>query len=249
MSSLNIKVIEGPGDEVIEDLVSREPYSLIYSNPAYINVIAQHTQSTPYWLVAKDVSGLQAALPLLVKKGALGSVVNSLAFFGSHGGAIVPSRNFEAWLSVVRAFESFGDEIGAISSTLITNPFFGDCGLYKTHHAHDLRDVRIGQFTDFPNDNKVSSLLALFDDPRPRNIRKARRSGVKITRSQSVDDLTFLHATHEKNIQSIGGIHKELSFFLKMAEELPHDAWAIYLAERDNEKIAALLLLYGYHTV
>ena len=78
---------------------------------------------------------------------------------------------------------------------------------------------------------------------------KAQRSGLTVTRSQTDDALTFLHTIHEKNIRSIGGLPKQRSFFRKIAEILPRDAWTIYLAERDNVKVAALLLLYGNQTV
>ena len=133
MSSLTTEVLEGHGDEVIEALVSSDPRTLIYSSPAYIDLVANQTQSTPYWLVARDKSGLRAALPLLIKEGALGPVVNSLAYFGGIGGAIVPDNNFEAWAAVVRAFDTFSEKMGAIASTLITNPLVGDYELYEVH--------------------------------------------------------------------------------------------------------------------
>ncbi len=249
MSDLSVQVIDGPGNEAIEAFVYRDPRTLIYASPGYIGLVAAETQSSPYWLTAQDASGLRAALPLLVKQGALGPVINSLAFYGSNGGVIVPDGEHLAWLAVVRAFDAFGERIGAVASTLITNPLVGDHALYEAHLPHDLRDERIGQFTVFPEDRQAASLMALFDDPRPRNIRKAQRSGLKVTRSQSEEAISFLHATHDQNIRSIGGLPKRLDFFQQLAASLPHDAWSIYLAELDGERIAALLLLYGNQTV
>lgn len=249
MSGLSTQLIDGPGNEAIEAFVYRDPRTLIYASPAYIDLVAAETQSIPYWLTAQDATGLRAALPLLVKQGALGPVVNSLAFYGSNGGAIVPDGDHHAWLAVVRAFDAFGERIGAVASTLITNPLVGDHALHETHLPHDLRDERIGQFTVFPEDRQAASLMALFDDPRPRNIRKAQRSGLKVTRSQSDDAIAFLHATHDQNIRSIGGLPKRLDFFQQLAARLPRDAWTIYLAELNGERVAALLLLYGNQTV
>lgn len=249
MSGLDIQLIEGAGNESIEAFIYRDPRTLVYASPAYIGLIAAETQSAPYWLTARDGTGLRAALPLLVKQGSLGPVVNSLAFYGSNGGAIVPDGGHEAWLAVVHAFDAFGERIGAVASTLITNPLVGDHALYEAHLPHDLRDERIGQFTVFPEDRQAVSLMTLFEDPRPRNIRKAQRSGLKVTRSQSDQAVSFLHATHDENIRSIGGLPKRLRFFQQLAASLPTDAWNIYLAELDGTPVAALLLLYGNQTV
>lgn len=249
MSTLSIEIVKGSGYEAIETLTSRDPRTLIYSKPAFIELVAEQTQSAPHWIVAHDFSGLRAALPFLVKEGVLGPVVNSLAFYGSIGGAIVPDDNFEAWLSVVRAFDTFSDRIGAIASTLITNPLIGDYELYEAHLQHDFRDLRIGQFTVFPEDKQAKSLLASFESPRRRNIRKAQRSGLQVRRSQTDDAIAFLHSTHEKNIRSLGGLPKQLNFFRRIADTLPRNTWTIYLAELGNEPVAALLLLYGNQTV
>ncbi|NIM39996.1 MAG: GNAT family N-acetyltransferase [Hydrogenophaga sp.] len=249
MSGLTTHVIDGPGNDAIEAFVYSDPRTLIYASPAYIGLVAAETQSHPHWLTAQDASGLRAALPLLVKRGALGPVINSLAFYGSNGGAIVPDGDQQAWLAVVRAFDAFGERIGAVASTLITNPLVEDHTLYEANLPHDLRDERIGQFTVFPQDRQAVSLMALFDDPRPRNIRKAQRSGLKVSRSQSDDAIAFLHATHDQNIRSINGLPKRLDFFQRLATSLPRDAWTIYLAEQDGERVAALLLLYGNQTV
>jgi hypothetical protein len=249
MTDLQIKLIDGPGDEAIEAFVYRDPRTLVYASPSYIGLVAAETRSRPYWLTALDASGLRGALPLLVKEGALGPVVNSLAFYGSNGGIIVHNDCQQVWLSLVRAFDAFGERIGAVASTLITNPLVADHELYDSHLPYDLRDQRIGQFTIFPEDRHPASLMALFDDPRPRNIRKAQRSGLTVSTSQSDEAIAFLHATHDQNIRSIGGLPKRLKFFQQIPKWLPHNAWNIYLAELDGQRVAALLLLYGNQTV
>lgn len=249
MTDLQIKLIDGLGDEAIEAFVYRDSRTLVYASPSYIGLVAAETQSRPYWLIAQDVSGLRGALPLLVKEGALGPVVNSLAFYGSNGGVIVHDDCQQVWLSLVRAFDAFGERIGAVASTLITNPLVADHALYNSHLPYDLRDQRIGQFTIFPEDQQPASLMALFDDPRPRNIRKAQRSGLTVSTSQSDEAIAFLHATHDQNIRSIGGLPKRLEFFQQIPKRLPRNAWNIYLAELDGQRVAALLLLYGNQTV
>jgi hypothetical protein len=249
MSDVHTHLIEGPGNEALEAFVYSDPRTLVYASPGYIGLVAAETQSAPYWLTAQDACGLRAALPVLVKHGALGPVVNSLAFYGSNGGAIVPDGGLQAWVAVVRAFDEFSERIGAAASTLVTNPLVGDHALYEAHLSYELRDERIGQFTVFPEDRQAASLMALFEDPRPRNIRKAQRSGIKVRRSQSDEAIAFLHATHDQNIRSIGGLPKRLGFFRELAANMPRDVWTIYLAELSGARVAALLLLYGNQTV
>lgn len=249
MSGLNIQLIEGPGDEAIEAFVYRDPHTLVYSSPSYISLVAAETQSRAYWLTVRDTSVLRGALPMLVKHGALGPVVNSLAFYGSNGGAIVPDGNREAWLELVHGFDAFGESIGAVAWTLITNPLVNEYPLYDAHLPYDLMEQRIGQFTVFPEDRHSTSLMTLFDDPRPRNIRKAQRSGLTVSTSQSDEAIAFLHATHDQNIRSIGGLPKRLEFFQRIPKQLPRNAWTIYLAELDGQRVAALLLLFGNQTV
>ena len=63
-------------------------------------------------------------------------------------------------------------------------------------------DYRIGQFTALPK-NK-DDLIKLFDNPRPRNIKKAIKSGVTIRKS-TLKDFDFLFETHQDNMERIKG--------------------------------------------
>ncbi|MBX3662280.1 MAG: GNAT family N-acetyltransferase [Burkholderiales bacterium] len=246
---LTVEIIDEYGTDDIEAFLLSDSRSLIYSSRHYIKLIAHETGSTARWITVSDESGLRGALPLLIKNGALGPVVNSLAYYGSNGGVMTKGDDTEAKLAAIRAFTAFCEQADACASTLITNPLLGDHALYETHLPYDLRDERIGQFTVFPLDQQANSLMRLFADPRPRNIRKAQRSGVQVTASQSSDAIAFLHATHDQNIKSIGGLPKRLAFFERIPELLPADSWKIYLAEHEGKRIAALLLLYYNLTV
>ena len=78
---------------------------------------------------------------------------------------------------------------------------------------HDLLDERIGQFTFNSKIKDKEMLISSFDSPRPRNIRRAIKAGVKVRKSQSLSDLAFLFETHRKNMKSIGGTSKRKSIF------------------------------------
>lgn len=246
---LESTVIQGVGDELVDAFCRECDNSLIYSSSHYIRLVSDETASTPYWVLVKENGCLVAALPLLVREGALGAVVNSLAYYGSNGGVITRDGNHALMMAALKEYTLFCDSINAVSSTLITNPLLGDQDFYETHLAHDFRDERIGQFTFFPESAQPEELMQMFEDPRPRNIRKAQREQITVQALQSDEALDFLYSTHFENITSINGLPKRARFFKAIPDCLPGDAWKVFVASKDGEWIAALLLLYFNGTV
>ena len=244
---MEIEVINGYGSDEIEKFVASHSCSLFYATQSYVEIISKETESSAHWIVVSDQNRILAVLPLMVKAGIYGPVVNSLAYYGSNGGIIASDDN--AKLSALNEFIRFCNRIEACSSTLISNPLMCDSEWYEKNFPYDLRDERIGQFTYFPRDKSEASLMTLFDDPRPRNIRKAQRSGICVESTQSEDAIRFLHLTHSDNIRSIGGIPKSKMFFDRILDQMPRNSWNIYIAIHNNKKIAALLLFYFNNTV
>lgn len=247
MLRTEIQPVSGSVD--LDEFVLSQRASLIYTSESYIRLISNETRSEPYWIVSADSSGIRAVMPVVVKNGRFGPVVNSLAYYGSNGGIVSRGNDPEAKLATLSAYVEFCESVGACASTVITNPLLDDIDFYQKNLPHDLLDERIGQFTYFPEDQDGMTLLSQFEDPRPRNIRKAQRLGVQCTVSQSQDALGFLHATHEQNILSIGGLPKKLAFFQGVFQTFPREAWKVYIAEHNGERVAALLLLYFNRTV
>jgi hypothetical protein len=247
--TLQLDIIPGPGNAALDSFAAARSNALIYTTSDYIRLVAAETQSEAFWISVTDSNGLRAALPVLVKTGSLGPVVNSLAYYGSNGGVLCDAENTKAKHAAVAAFVNYCDDVGAAASTLITNPLLDDHDFYQTRLLYDLVDQRIGQFTVFPADRTAGSLVGMFDDPRPRNIRKAERHGVEVAVSKSVSDIAFLSETHQQNITAIGGLPKRREFFEALAESLPDSAWRIYVARQGDERVAALLLLYFNGTV
>jgi lipid II:glycine glycyltransferase (peptidoglycan interpeptide bridge formation enzyme) len=97
--------------------------------------------------------------------------------------------------------------------------------------------------------NVEDLLLRSFDDPRPRNIRKALKSGVKCYVSYNLEDFTFLYQVHRENIESIGGLPKKKDFFMSLANNMSRTYYKLYIADMAGHKISALLLLFYNKTV
>jgi hypothetical protein len=181
-----------------------------------------------------------------MKEGPLGPVFNSLAYYGSNGGVIQVENDIDSKIMLLDAFYNMASEEKAVSATIISNPLEDDSGFYDSYVKYDFRDERIGQITHFPH--CIDDLLARFDDPRPRNIRRAIKEGVTVIRGGK-EALEFLFSTHVDNMQSIGGVAKKKEFFDAISTRMYQQDWAVFTALQDGKPIAALLLFYFNNTV
>jgi len=213
-----------------------------------MSLIGQHLDAQPGWLVGKRGGEIVGLLPFMRKDGALGPVFNSLAYYGSNGGVIQGRRDEEAKESLIDGFYKMAEQERGASATIITNPLEKDSAFYHAHTRHDFLDERIGQVTHLPA-AEGEALLNLFQDPRPRNIRRAMREGVVVERRQDCDALDFLYATHVANMEAIGGLPKQRDFFDLLPRVMNTSDWAIFTAILRGQPVAALLVFYFNRTV
>ena len=185
---------------------------------------------------------------MIFKNGPLGCVVNSLAYYGSNGGVIQGENDSEVKKELIAAFYAYAESVEACSATLITNPLAGDAEIYEKHIEYDYRDERIGQITHFPALASPDELMASFQNPRPRNIRRALKEGVEVEVGDE-NAMSFLYETHIANMAAIGGLSKKREFFDLVSRDLEPDNWKVYVAKLNGKPIAALLLLYFNNTV
>ncbi len=246
---MKIECIDNSDQQELVQYALRNSASLIYGTPRYLTLISKHLAAYAGWLIAKQNKEIVGLLPFIKKDGPLGPVFNSLAYYGSNGGVIQHETNEEAKIALIKEFYEMAKKAKSVSATIITNPLLNDFDFYHKHTHYDLLDERIGQITHFPSISKPEDLLHSFQDPRPRNIRRALREGIVVERRQDHDALYFLYSTHVANIESIGGIPKKLEFFQLLKETMNEAEWTIYVGKTKEEPIAALLLLYFNRTV
>lgn len=247
---MKIIKIDGFGAEQQSLYIEQNPNSLIYSSPQFIQLIATHLEAKSGWLVAMKDDGTEAGmLPFVRKEGPFGEVFNSLAYYGSNGGVIQNELNIEAKIALINEFYSLANAANAVSATIISNPLEQDAPFYETYSHYDFRDERIGQITHLPDTINPDDLMSSFQDPRPRNIRKAIKSNIVVERTQSSEAIEFLYSTHLKNMEAIGGLAKKKSFFDLLPQLIEDEHWAIYLARIDERPVAGLLLFHYNNTV
>lgn len=225
------------------------PKALIYGSPRFMNLVSCHLGAQAGWLEAVRDGAIVGVLPFMCKDGFLGPVYNSLAYYGSNGAVIQQSKDDEAKAALLDAFFEMAAQAGSASATIITNPLEQDADFYRRHAHHDFLDERIGLITHFAPGMDAEGLMKSFDDPRPRNIRRALRDGVVVERRQDSQAMDFLYGTHVKNMEAIGGMAKKWSFFSLVCDTMEPEDWSIYLAKKGNETVAALLLFNFNRTV
>jgi hypothetical protein len=252
--------VNAPGSIPL-NFLSKDAGALFYHTPHYMSLLAHYLGGTPICFCAKRNNGEWiCALPaFLSKNGGWGPALNSLPYYGSNGSFVwSPEVEEEERKSIrralLRAFDEFAILNGCVSSTIIGNPMDVDSmQQLDSEYAFDLRDERIGQFTrlhpGFEPVEATQKLLAAMEDPRPRNIKKAQKEQVQVRWSNEPIDLEWLHGTHVENITAIGGLSKDWSFFASIPEHIPNEFWRVYIAEKDGENIAGLLLFYCNETV
>ncbi len=180
-------------------------YSLFY-NSSYLRIVSKILNCKLLFFVYYDYGNVVGIMPVMIKQGGLGEVLNSLPYYGGHGGAIADSQVYENLLkfhvldyakkqgikSVVYIGKLFGTEKNKVDF---------DC-LYYT-------DYRIGQVTNLPD--KREDLFDIFHSKTRNSIRKSTGYGYKIT--DEIGYIDFLYSTHVENISELGGRVKEKSFF------------------------------------
>ena len=182
---------------------------------------------------------IEAILPLLLKKGKYGNVINSLPFFGSNGGIL--STNVEAEKYLFEHYYKMLLDYKVLSSTLISNPF-----LHKIKYKSDMKDKRLSQWTNLteliqPGYQKSGKSVK-------RNLKKAILNEITVIEDKNA--LNFIQEVHIENMSSINGKIKPNIFFDSLDQYLDYGKdYKIYVAKRESEYIAGLLIFQSSSTI
>ena len=230
--------------ERYEALLLARPETLLYQSWRYQSMLTGLLGCSQQGLLALDDSGnLLAALPLMAMDGPLGTVLNSLPFYGSNGGLV--GEDPVARAELVAAYNRMVQTPGMASSTIIENPLApgGADGF-----VHDLIDERIGQLTPLPlGGNEEAALMQSFHYKTRNMVRKAEKLGVEVVVDN--DAMSFLVEVHEENMREIGGLAKPRRFFDALPEYFrPGQDYRVYVAHLAGEPVAAVLVFYYNRT-
>jgi hypothetical protein len=245
-------------ERAYEELLQVCPCAMLYHSLAYKRFLNDFLPSTTeeHYLLAYVDGQIAGALPCFLALGPFGPVVNSLPFFGSHGGLLLrPSASPEVAVALLDALLHLCRVRDVFAATVIDTPYLESKELFRRGIAFQYSDQRIGQLTDLPDrgtiEQTVEKLLALYHQKTRNIVRKALRNGLLYSHDQSTEALVALHRLHEVNILGIGGIAKPWHFFTSIATQLQYDVdYRIYTARTpEGAVVCALMLLYFKDTV
>ena len=249
-----LEILNESFESLYDEFIRSNEKFLWYTSLEYKKLLEEYLNVKSIYFIILSEDSIKACLPLMQSKNSeLGYVINSLPFYGSNGSFLLCSDlndkdKFELIDILYKAFLKYTENNEIAAFTLITNPLDSFSKKYlELQEDITVSDFRIGQITMLPNSSE--DLLKIFENPRPRNIRKAIKSKVNVRRSNEKIDFDFLSSTHQENILSIGGIPKSESFFQMVREKIPEKNYSLFIAEVDGVRISALLIFYFNSTV
>ena len=249
MDNQRIEVLIGQASSEMYQFVESCSSSLIYQSPKFVSFLARHLSGQQLWFILRENDQIKCVLPAIFKTSLEGrAVVNSLPFFGSNGGVIHNKASKEQIISLVSFFLEWARLEGSVSVTIVSNPLDPDAIEALEQIQWDFRKERISQITEIDNIRSATDLMKAFDDPRPRNIRKALKEGVSVSKSKSPESIRFLVDTHTANLDSIGGSSKSPFFFQQVFDTFDGSEVELYIGSLGEHKVAALLV-FNYNGI
>lgn len=219
--------------------------ALVYHSLEYRDVLVALSVGRPRYLICEDDSNvIHGILPLFEIEGGRGKVLNSLPYYGSHGGIVASCS--EARRRLLGKYNAMATADHVIASTIIANPF-NDDDLQDA--VFDYVDSRIGQVSDISSsDDHKAVLMSRFHSKTRNAIRKAEKLGVRVTVDNNSMDV--LREIHEENMRALGGKAKSALFFQAIVEKFSRDKkYRIYVGWLDGQVAAALLVLFHNEVV
>lgn len=228
---------------------------MIYSSIEYRNFLTAAVPGESEYLLAYDRDEIVGMLPYFRAKRANGDVViNSLPWYGSHGGCVISPQGGE---EVRRTLLARYAEIIALpevfSATMIVSHLEQQkLDTYLNVLKPTFLDFRAGQITVLPraDHNDVKIQLEKLLSGKTRNlVRKALKQNFLLVTGNEGWHWKFLYETHAENMVKIGGKAKIWEHFMALRESIPEESRRLMLAILDGKPVAALLLLFFNETV
>jgi hypothetical protein len=251
-----IRICSPDWGDCVSDL-AQNPRTMVYAAPFFGSFLKAALELGEVGcFLCRDGDECLGILPYhAVENERFGRVVNSLSWYGSHGGCMLkdPARGDvrDALLSAYQ--ETFlQDESSLFSSTVILTHEEEACCSKYIHRLNGVAgDWRIGQMTPLPmpGEDLGDRLLAQIHQKTRNLVRKSLKQGFKVVAADTDYGWDFLYATHVENMEGIGGKAKPRHHFNALRTEIPVDHRRLILAMDGDEPVAALFLILFNKTV
>ena len=251
--ALSIRLLTPEYEESYMKFVMNKKESLMYYSLSFRKFLTELLGDKSEYLIAvsgkEDVVG---CMPIFYRENhQYGVVANSLPYYGGHGGPIAASTEImemllEKYLDTVK-------EKGCVASTVIGSPLEDYDRLYRDIVKPNYIDERIELMTYFPYETGLpmeNALMSKYHYKERNSIRKAIKNDVVTEIDNSDETIDFLCRVHTENIETVGGLPKKREAF-KLIQRIfkAGEDYDLFVAKKDNNKIAAVLVFYFNGTV
>jgi hypothetical protein len=248
-----IKILDQSLEAQYDDFLLKTPHSLLYASNKYRKFLKEFLKEEDAYLIALEENGeIKGALPTFLKLNKnYGNILNSLPFYGSNGAVIEHENNEDVRMGLINAFYSFAEKHKCVSSTLVSSPLDAKEEFYERTTNYTLKDSRIGQLTPLPpsSDDTDGAVMKTIHYKTRNLVRKAQKLDIQVSDGPQEEYLDFLISTHQENLAAIGGIAKPEHFFRLVPNHFNYGTdYKIYVAKKDGQLIAALLVFYFNRT-
>jgi hypothetical protein len=243
---LSIEELSPSQEEEYERFLHSCEGGLLYYSSRYRHFLKDLLGCQSRYWIAREKGDIQGVLPTMIQEGRFGPVLNSLPFFGSHGGIL--ARNPSAHQALCEHYKQILREGDFAAATMVENPLarLNPADLPPSNEE----DHRVGQFVDLApwSEKSLEDCLPLIASSARRNVRKALKQGIEV----EVNNLAMgeLEACHREAMGAIGGNEKSPRFFELVSRHFrPDHDFKIYVASCEGQSLAALLLFFYHQTV
>jgi hypothetical protein len=257
-NTLRVVPLSTDGEDAYRHFLEEIPAAGVYPSLEFRGFLERVVGGRPTYLVAERAGRILGVLPFFTRHDrTLGTVVNSLPWFGSHGGCVLAPHTGDAVRrALLRALAAALDRDDLLSATVVLT---AEEDPRREAYARELPprawDVRVGQVSALPDardeggDAPDSRILGAMAQKTRNLVRKALGQGFEELITDEAWAWAFLHQTHRENMLAVGGTPKPREHFDALRETFPPACRRLSIALLGRVPVAALLLLACHRTV
>ena len=239
--------------EDLEALLQADGNAMIYPTRGFLAFLEDATGCETWLATAHRGGRLTGVLPVATRTAAMGTVINSLPWYGSYGGChLADAADAAVREGLLGEFARRARAPGVLSAQLTVRPdempahaaYAGSLGNAVEH------PLRL-QWNTLPEDGPglEERLLQSYLQKTRNLVRKSLKQGFELLEADDDEAWDFLARTHTENMQVIGGQPKPASHFQALRRHIPAQRRKLLLARHGGQPAAALLLLLFNQTV
>jgi hypothetical protein len=237
---MNVVDLAEVEDAVQERFLRELPEAMLYHSPKYRRLLLDVLGCESKGVGVIESDDLVGMLAVMETRGPYGRVINSLPFYGSHGGLL--ARSDEARRVLSDWYRDLVASDGIAAATMVENPLAP--GTSVDGVEGQFTDERIGQLTPLTADKASPDILMASLHSKTRNmVRKARSSDISV--DTDAGQLEALARIHFENMRAMSASPKPDRFFELVPQLFKEgDEWQCWVGRRDGEVAAALLVFH-----